>query len=406
MKDSPDQTASRQKSWQHHVRHGIRWLDKKVSPVARVMADVGDVIASFDGTLSPISAVTGVSRAIATASDWAESRDSLPVSGKNLFYSTSIQLETCALDALCDRSGRGEDHDFWAFDDYNIIACRRERITFYSTMDSIDDKPTDLPDRHALQALKLAIMDHIRNAFPVRLEIAIDDDDPERSIIKELDFKPISSPRGDEILDMVRAMVSEPDYKSILLEGPPGTGKTVMSHYLADSLAPTGRILSLRYDLKYMNSEIVKELCEILSPDIILIDDIDKLEDDLPNTVLEELRIGSNTLVILTANNAFVPGVLDGSLMRPGRIDESFEIRDIGVEIKNPVWMKDLDPDVRAEILSWPVAAQQSVENRFQRRGVSGLNLEELRKRLDLDVVSGGRIYRGGDSEQDEEWDD
>lgn len=120
-------------------------------------------------------------------------------------------------------------------------------------------------------------------------------------------------------------------HRTLLLHGPPGSGKTAASRQLAEALC--GQTLIITTEMFASPEDQVYELAAALAPDCIIIDDVDHILRETSSAGLlagvSKLR-ASVRLVIATAN---VVGSLPGALQRPGRFDrvERFERMDDAV---------------------------------------------------------------------------
>lgn len=128
-----------------------------------------------------------------------------------------------------------------------------------------------------------------------------------------------------ETLKDIKAFKELGQQRSILLTGPPGTGKT--SFCLELSKRVTGKILKIDSGIFIrLSASQVKTLIENLSVDFIIVDDIDRIKtNDVPSFLycLEAVKnyTGKPTL-LATCNNI---GALDLAIIRPGRFDDIVE---------------------------------------------------------------------------------
>lgn len=202
--------------------------------------------------------------------------------------------------------------------------------------------------------------------------------------------------QADAILAATRPLLE--GGRCILLDGKPGVGKTTMAQIIARK-ADLGRTVMLTADALgassgcsfpavSMGSSSIKERLTFLSPGVVIVDDIDKL--DLSLSKIEAMRAVSK-LVILTANNGSYDEVLDGALMRAGRVDEVFSIAP--VEFPRVAPFDKLADDEWTEVKEWPVAYINEVRKRLQSRP-DELRLEDLRARLTRRTRSAGGVLQ------------
>lgn len=174
--------------------------------------------------------------------------------------------------------------------------------------------------------------------------------------------------------------------RCILLNGPPGTGKTTIAQEIARRanlgrtvLISTG-VLAARSDdgrSTWAAQEDHGDALGRLIPGVVIMDDVDKIHLDL--STLEKIR-GAAKLVILTSNNGEHDAVLDGAMIRAGRVDEVFDIRGMRSERAAPFDL--LDAATWEEVCGWPIAYRNELGARLRHRGVAGMRIDDLRERL------------------------
>lgn len=183
--------------------------------------------------------------------------------------------------------------------------------------------------------------------------------------------------------------------RCILLDGRPGVGKTTLAQIIARE-ANIGRIVLLEGPIvgsargEYNTAECAppsagdfNESLRLLSPGVIIVDDVDKVHLSLAN--LEAMRKAAG-LVILTANNGTFDEVLDGAMMRAGRVDEVFTIKPKHVSRDAP--FDKLTDEQWQEVCEWPIAYLNEVKKRLIARP-HDLRLADLKSRLERKTRSG-----------------
>ena len=180
--------------------------------------------------------------------------------------------------------------------------------------------------------------------------------------------------------------------RCILIEGRPGVGKTTMAQAIARR-AELGRVLLLDANVVGGDTETgrgprgdLPHTLRLMSAGVIVVDDIDKAY--LPLKTIEDLR-RSAKLVIFTANNGQHDAVLDGAMMRAGRVDEVFPVAPEHSDRRAPF---DRLADAEwEEVREWPIAYLNEVEKRLVHRP-HDLRLPDLRARLSRRVRSGDEL--------------
>lgn len=134
--------------------------------------------------------------------------------------------------------------------------------------------------------------------------------------------------------------------RSVLLVGPPGTGKSMAIRWLTRRLGVTSVRVDLtalsalhgRYDAQAMTTSL-ETLLKLLRPEAMILDDIDRVEIGGELLAFLELAVQTCRLVLASAN---CPQKMMGASLRPGRFDEV-------------VAVDRLDPDVLRELLAGDV---------------------------------------------------
>jgi hypothetical protein len=143
--------------------------------------------------------------------------------------------------------------------------------------------------------------------------------------------------------DRLTRFVDQDVGRSVLLVGPPGTGKSVAIRWLTRRLGVTSVRVDLaviaslhgRYDQKALAASL-ETLLKLLRPEAMILDDLDRV--DVGGELLAFLELAARTcrLVLASANR---PHKMMGASLRPGRFDEV-------------VVFERLDPDVLRELLA------------------------------------------------------
>lgn len=199
----------------------------------------------------------------------------------------------------------------------------------------------------------------------------------------------LDSERAREVWQRVRPMVLAGEPRSVLLDGPPRTGKsTIARQLLVHAAADLGRPLRvLRIsvsDFSYLNPSVVQAAVDFLRPDALVLDDIDRFAGiDQLLDLFEAVR-ATTALLITTSNHA---EKLPLALRLPGRIDETLVIAgagdDLAAEVMGFAWQA-LTCEQRAVVASWPVKLVDELRIRLQHLGTSAaVEIANLQGRLE-----------------------
>jgi hypothetical protein len=198
-----------------------------------------------------------------------------------------------------------------------------------------------------------------------------------------------------ELRDRLARFLDRGVHRSCLLVGPPGTGKSTGIRYLARELG----LRSLRVDLSALarapgvrtgGDEAplwLETLLKLLTPELLILDDLDRVE--CGGELLHFLELAAATCrLVLASANATEP--MMGAALRPGRFDEVVRVdrldRDLLAALLGPE-----DADLAEAVADLPIAY---VAEFVKRRGALGRDqalaeLAELRARRAL-VEPGG----------------
>lgn len=183
-------------------------------------------------------------------------------------------------------------------------------------------------------------------------------------------IKPLTSElAGQKVADFRRALEADVS-RSLLLVGPPGTGKSTIARAIMMQLG----LKCLRLDESTVNnSYMIRTICRIFQPDAVIIDDIDQIND--LHGALEFFK--SNVKVIISTTNH--PEQLPPAVLRPGRIDEIELVEHLNNNvIENMLGHELIDMFDRVKDLPIAFINELVVLNKLYTRDVALQRLERL----------------------------
>jgi hypothetical protein len=181
----------------------------------------------------------------------------------------------------------------------------------------------------------------------------------------------LPSQAATEAVDRLRSFLEAGMNRSVLLWGRPGTGKSSMLKYIASNLG-TLRLRVPVHQLENIGASALLRIVSLLRPDVLVIDDFDRLfqldEDNDPATrnMLEPLEELNKIVPLLLVSMNQIGGISD-AVLRPGRFDEIFLLRELDEEVYRSV-LKGAPSDMirRVMKLDLPVAYLAEVAKRAE----------------------------------------
>lgn len=225
---------------------------------------------------------------------------------------------------------------------------------------------------HTAKEAEIAVATHIWERCKGRIEIRAHSEgrpwdnsllpfpDPHDSVL--------DSPKAHEVFGMVEPFLDAGYSRSVLLHGPPGTGKSHIARKVADLAGG----FSLRLSVQKMHwFEDALHFVELLQPRSLILDDIDRTNiHQLLSQIEIAHRIG---LLLMTANNRHK---LKGAASRVGRIDEIIEISELDSSLLEAL-VPETPPEIRERLKKLPAAYVDEF-----RRVAEILSFDEAVKRL------------------------
>jgi hypothetical protein len=138
------------------------------------------------------------------------------------------------------------------------------------------------------------------------------------------------------LLDRMTKFLVAEEPRGYLLGGVPGTGKSITIRWLAGVLG----LSSIRVDLRLLAGESdrrgssivvgLETMLKALKPDMMILDDLDRIEVDASVLQFLELARQSCRIVIASANSI---SELSGAAIRPGRFDDIITFEKLDREV-------------------------------------------------------------------------
>ena len=162
--------------------------------------------------------------------------------------------------------------------------------------------------------------------------------------------------RMEDTYSHVMEFVKAGKMRSYLLEGPPGTGKTTLIHYI---IKETG-FRTLRIDVSQFDTRVAKAITEAIRtmvsftrPDIVIIDDIDVLSDRSSKELLSTIEWCRDKIKIFlaSANNR---KRITPALLRAGRFDDFIEIKELDIKVIKSILGPELE-EAAESVKKWPI---------------------------------------------------
>lgn len=186
------------------------------------------------------------------------------------------------------------------------------------------------------------------------------------------------SPRVDTYAEEIQAYIKNGVYRSILFYGPPGTGKSNLIRGISSKLGlKTIRIK----DLSDISADIIVEVVKVFNPDAIILEDVDSASVKDISDLLDKIE-GFNKCQKLTFGTANRINSLEDTLLRPGRFDETIEIKTLEPEVVRKL-VGD-DDQLFKLVKNYPAAFIAEVMKRVKTKGKEAAldNMKDLKSRL------------------------
>ncbi len=147
----------------------------------------------------------------------------------------------------------------------------------------------------------------------------------------------------EQLLERVKKFLAAKEPRGYLFGGVPGTGKSVAIRWLVGTLGLT----SVRVDLRMLDegsshlaATTLPSILRILRPDVIILDDIDRIEVTAELLDFLELAKSSCRIVLGSANDV---ESMHGAQVRPGRFDDIFEFSNLDFSVVEEILGENRD---------------------------------------------------------------
>lgn len=195
------------------------------------------------------------------------------------------------------------------------------------------------------------------------------------NLIVDEDIEYFPSSIGEEISKEIEAFTKNNVHRTILLLGPPGTGKSTAIKYITNKLNYT----SLRISNEVIENDLL-QLVQVIKPDILIVDDFDRVSKQ--RFLLDFMtKLKKNTKAFLISCNFF--DKLEPAMKRPGRIDNIYYIEKLDKDVIDNILGEYADITPK-EIYDWPISYIQEYVNRCKYLGSEKAleSMKELEQRI------------------------
>lgn len=209
-----------------------------------------------------------------------------------------------------------------------------EESSLYWVDDNTESTDVICPKHCDLADAKDSLIKYVWSKYDNHIEINIQDG------TGEFEFHEKSSlpwryegEQGPRLIDRWKKFYKKGIRRSVILHGPPGTGKSTLARQASRELEGRVLFVPVRILQALSNQKYFTSAVELLKPDILIIDDVDRLNQhslDMLLSFFEETET-KVPLMIATTNHI---NRLPTAIKRPGRFDEIWKIEAPNDEIR------------------------------------------------------------------------